>query len=377
MRSLWEKTPKIDLSRPAVRWGGAAGVLLIVGAIAATLVMRGGGAGPSSADQTVAEAKPAVVAAVTPVPVPEVEPTPEASIPTPEETPVEGMEMAASADGTTPTTDPAEATPETAAEAAARKRQAAEARKKRLAAQQRIEEIRLEREAAVQREQDEEIRRLLAAAKAAYAAGAVTKPAGDSAADRYLEVLKIRPTQPEARAGMDRIVNVLVEEARHAQSVGDAVALRKATTEIARVQPDNRMLPELESSLVSAESSRNVRTRREAADLDKVSRYIARAYELLDRKPFDMRAADAATKQYDLAETLVPMAPGLPTLKERLIEHYSIAVRTELSYKDSKRGVRAQRMIAYARKRNWMSTDLEELELTLKEAPVVGTVGAQ
>jgi hypothetical protein len=87
-----------------------------------------------------------------------------------------------------------------------------------------------------------------------------------------------------------------------------------------------------------------------------------------------MKAADAATKQYDLAASLVPMAPGLPTLKERLIEHYSVAVQTELNDKDTKR---AKRMIAYARKRNWMSSDLEELELSLKQAPVVGTAGAR
>ena len=51
---------------------------------------------------------------------------------------------------------------------------------------------------------------MLTAAKAAYAVGAVTQPAGDSAADRYRAVLKMRPNQPEARAGMERIVNVLV-----------------------------------------------------------------------------------------------------------------------------------------------------------------------
>jgi hypothetical protein len=260
------------------------------------------------------------------------------------------------------------------AEAAARKRQAAAQRKKNLAAQQRLAEIALEREAATTREQEEEVRNLLVAAKAAYAAGAVTQPVGDSAADRYRAVLKLRPNHPEAHAGMERILNTLVTEARHAQSVGDPIALRKATTEIARLQPDHRQLPELEVALAAVESSPSGRTRREAADLEKVTRYIARSYELLAKKPFDMKAADAATKQYDLAASLVPMAPGLPTLKERLIEYYSVAVRTELGAKDAKR---AERMIAYARKRNWMSSDLEELELTIKQAPVVETAGSK
>jgi hypothetical protein len=376
LRPLWEKVLRIDLKRPAVRWAGAASLLVVVVAIGATILIGRGGSEPS-AHEVAKAAEPATVAAAAPAPIaPETSATaPEIPLPTTEEPPAaEGQELVASnADAATAAAQ-ASATPETAAEAAARKRQAAETRKKRVAAQQRLEEIRVEHEAAVLREQDEEVRRLLTAAKAAYAAGAMTKPVGESAADRYRDVLKIQPNQPEARAGIERIIRVLVEEGRHAQSVGDAASLRKATTEIARLQPDNQVLPELETSLADAESSRNVRTRRASADLEKVARYIARAYELLERKPFDMRTADAATKQYDLAESLVPMAPGLPTLKERLIEHYSVAVQTELTAKDPKK---AQRMIAYARKRNWMSSDLEELDLSLKQAPVVGTAGAQ
>jgi serine/threonine-protein kinase PpkA len=375
MRSLWDKVPTVDLSRPAVRWAGAASLFVVVAASGAMLFLGGNREDSSAQENADAGNAAAVVAAAPPPPpvVPVVESAPETTPPTPEESAaLEGQELVASAtDGVTPD---AAAAAETAAQAAARKKQLAEQKKARLAAKQRLEEIRLEREAAVIREQDEEVQRLLAAAKAAYAVGAVTKPAGDSAADRYREVLKIRPDQAEARAGMERIINVLVTEARHAQSSGDATALRKATTEIKRLQPDHRDLPELEVSLAAIESSPGGRTRREAADMEKVSRYIARAYELLDRKPFDMRIADQATKQYDLAATLVPMAPGLPTLKERLIAHYAIAVRTELNAKDPKR---AQRMIAYARKRNWMSTDLEDLELAIKQAPVVGTVGAQ
>ncbi|HEY5807282.1 MAG TPA: hypothetical protein VIT67_04915 [Povalibacter sp.] len=44
--------------------------------------------------------------------------------------------------------------------------------------------------------------------------------------------------------------------------------------------------------------------RREAANLKRAAKYVARAYEYLDRKPFDMRAADAATDQYDRAASV-------------------------------------------------------------------------
>ncbi len=381
LRTLWEKVPsipKIDWSRPAVRWAGAASLLVVVAAVGTTVALRGGGASPSSADVIANDA--AAVAAAPPVQpsVPAAEPAPDASLPTSEEAvAADGQELLAATtpDGTTPA-DAAAPAPDPAAEAL-RKKQLAEQRKQRLAAQQRLKEIALEREATALRQQEEEVRNLLASARSAYKVGAVTYPAGECAADFYRAVLKLRPDNAEARQGMERIVNVFVTEARHAQSVGDPVALRKATTEIARLQPDHRQLPELEVALAAVESSPSGRTRREAADLEKVSRHIARSYELLSKKPFDLKAADAATKQYDLAASLVPMAPGLPTLKERLIEHYSVAVRTELAAKDAKRTQRAERMIAYARKRNWMSTDLEDLELSIKQAPVVETAGGK
>ena len=292
---------------------------------------------------------------------------PQTPVPTPED------QIAASVPDSPPVTDPALPNPDPAAEAAARERAPAEARTKRLA-QRRLKEIRAESEATALREKEELIQRLLAAAKSAYAVGAFTHPDGDSAADRYREVLKLQPNQPEAVAGLQRIADVFVEEARHAQSVSDAAALRKFVAEVKRVNPNHRVLPELESALVDLESSRVARNRRDAADLERVSKHIAKSYWYLDRKPFDLRAADAATNQYDLAAALVPMAPGLPLLKERIVSAYPVAVRTELAGKDTKR---ALRMISNARKRNWFSSELEELEISITHAKPTETLGAK
>jgi hypothetical protein len=59
------------------------------------------------------------------------------------------------------------------------------------------------------------------------------------------------------------------------------------------------------------------------------------------------------------------MAPGLPSLRERLIGAYAVAVRTEIDSHDPKR---AQKLINTAHKRKWTSDELDQLEAGLKAA---------
>jgi len=363
LRALWDKIPKADLSGNSARWAGVAVVLLLVAAIGATLSLRAPSV-PKVAGASAPSAKTA----------PDVtSPNPRASTAAPSDT---APAPEAQTDELTPVDVSAAIElpkPDPAADAAARSREAAEARKKRFAVQ-RLEEIRLEREAELARAQEDNIQRLLAAAKGAYAQGAYIMPAGDSAADRYREVLKMRANHPEAVAGLQRIANVLGEEARRAAAVGDADTLRSLVTDIGNLQPDHRLLPELENSLANIEASPTQRSRREAANLERVHKIIDKAYWYLARKPFDLRAADSATDQYDLAAGLMPMAPGLPVLKERIISAYSVAVSTELRGRDPKR---AARVISYARKRDWMSPELEELDLSIRQQAPSQTLGAK
>ena len=362
LRSLWSKFPKLKLDGRTARWAGVAGVLVLVVAISTALILR---SNPSAANKVAAQND--VVSPVTAADSrsaamkidPAKQAVPQSPVPSPQ-----GQVVASTPDSAL-ATDPASAKTDPAAEAAARE--------KRLA-RKRLEEIRLENAAIAQRQKDELIQRLLAAAKSAYAVGAFTHPEGDSAADRYREILKLRPNQPEAVAGLQHIADVFVEEARHARSVGDAAALRKLVAKVTQLNPNHRVLPELQTALGALESSGSSHSRREAADLDRVSRYIAKSYWYLDRKPFDLRAADSATNQYDLAAALVPMAPGLPSLKERIISAYPVAVRAELAGKDTKR---ALRVISNARKRNWISSELEELEISITQARPAETLGAK
>jgi hypothetical protein len=252
---------------------------------------------------------------------------------------------------------------------AAREARLAEARRQRQAERQRQLEEQQQRDAeakvAALRSRQEKIQQLLASAKTLYAQGALALPRGASAADRYHEVLQLQPDQPEAIAGRQRIARVLTEEALHAESVGDADALRTLIPQIAWIQPGHPQLVELQSALNDIQSNPTELSRRETINLERAEKHVAKAYEHLDREPYDLRAADAATDEYDRASSALERAPGLPLLRERLIGSYAEAVQTELADDDSKA---ALRVISFARKRKWMTPELEQMETRIQQA---------
>ena len=59
--------------------------------------------------------------------------------------------------------------------------------------------------------EEDEVTRLLAAAKADLKSRRLTSPAGNNAWDRYQRVLEIDPTNPEAVQGMDRVIDSYME----------------------------------------------------------------------------------------------------------------------------------------------------------------------
>ena len=254
------------------------------------------------------------------------------------------------------------------AAAAARRRRLAEERRQRKAAESQVLAQRAaELKAAQLQAQEAQIQELLAQAKSEYAAGALWQPDGANAADRYRNILRIQPGRAEALAGAQRVANVLAAEAAQTESVGDIFAARRLIDQVHSLQPDHPKLPDLEARLeklqaVPAGPDANDRLR-----LDKAAKFIARAVVDLDRTPLDFRAADDATDQYDRALSADPMAPGLPSLKERLIVAYATAAQTELGNHEPKR---AQKLINTARKRKWSSEELDQLEASLKSGSV-------
>jgi len=250
-----------------------------------------------------------------------------------------------------------------AAAAARRKRLAEERRQRKATESQVLAQRAAELKAAQLQAQEAQIQELLTEAKSEYAAGALWQPDGANAADRYRNILRIQPGRAEALAGAQRVANVLAAEAAQTESVGDIFAARRLIDQVQTLRPSHPKLPELQARFeqlqaVPAGPDANDRLR-----LDKAAKFIARAVVDLDRTPLDFRAADDATDQYDRALSAAATAPGLPSLKERLIVAYATAVQTELNNHEPKR---AQKLINTAHKRKWSSEELDQLEASLK-----------
>jgi serine/threonine-protein kinase PpkA len=263
--------------------------------------------------------------------------------------------------GATPPADDARAQDEEAA----RRKRLAESRRQRKA-----EEALVARHAAQLRaaQMQAQIQVLLVAAKDEYAAGALWQPSGANAADRYREILKIQPGHAEALAGAQRVANVLAAEAVQTESVGDIYTAKLLVDQIQSLQPSHPKLAQLQARLQELQTKPAVVDSRDRGRLDKASKYIARAQEDLGHTPLDFKAADDATDQYDRALSAAPMAPGLPSLKERLIAAYAAATRTELTNHQPKQ---ALKLINSAHKRNWSSDELDQLEASIKTAGAV------
>jgi serine/threonine-protein kinase PpkA len=357
IRSQWAGLGRRLMQPAALRWVGGGAALLAIVAVASVMLAR---TEPPATKAPVAQtsAVPALPAQVPePAPTAGLDTLPESDVPAADAQPV-GTEVVAALD------------PE--AEAATEKARMAEARERRKA-RQRLAEIEKENKTIAGRQQEELIQRLLAAARQAYAIGAYTRPAGDSAADRYRDILGLHPEHPDAVAGLRRIADLRAEEARRALAVSDADKARGLIDDITKLQPAHPALTDLQVAMATLEATPQQQGRKQAAALERANKHIQKAYRHLERRPFDQKAADLATDEYDYAVAQMSMAPDLPALKERIIASYSEIVRAEIRGNDFKG---ALRMISYARKRRWLSAELEELEISARALSPPQTLGS-
>jgi hypothetical protein len=246
------------------------------------------------------------------------------------------------------------------AEAAARRKLLLAQRRQRKAEEARQAE---EARAAQLAAQELQIKDLLAAAETQYRAGALWQPPGSNAADSYRAILTMQPQRADALAGVQRLANVLAEEAEAAEASGNLDSSRQLIDQVQSLQPTHPKLPGLQERFQQLQSSPTVLDARDRGRLEKAGKYIKRAEEDLDRKPLDFKAVDDATDQYDRALSTAPKAPGLPSLKERLVAAYPTVVQTVLDLHDTKR---AKKLIGNAHKRNWSSPELDQLETALQ-----------
>jgi len=210
----------------------------------------------------------------------------------------------------------------------------------------------------------ETIKELLDRAQRDYAEGRLIEPANNNAAHRYKEILVLDPTQLEALAGAKRIVGILAAEAEHVAIAGDQARTQQYIAQIRALQPQDGSLLELDARLNALLASPVVLSARQQQRYNRSAQRIDNAYDVLKNQPLDLRTLDQAIDEYDHAAALVAQAPGLPTLKDRIILAFPAATRGELANDDSKR---ALRVVAIARQRGWFTPELEVLERQAKE----------
>ncbi len=115
----------------------------------------------------------------------------------------------------------------------------------------------------------------LAAAGAAFDAGRLIAPPGDSALDRYRRVLSTYPGDPEAEAGLDRIADQLLTSAETAmleERVDDAA---RAIEDARLVRPNNMRLAFLSAQLGKERERRLIALARQSADTGNFTRAIS------------------------------------------------------------------------------------------------------
>ena len=278
-------------------------------------------------------------------------------------TPTPSEDSAPAAGSAVPAAAPADASLRQAQTLARRKRLAEERRQRKEDEARMLAQHTAEERAAQLQAQETQIQEKLLAAKREFSSGAFWKPAGANAADHYRDILRMQPMRPEALAGAQRVANVLVAEAAQTESVGDVYNTRLLLEQIESLQPDHPKLADLVARLEQLQTQPTSADSRNRERLDRAAKYMARVEQDLGRSPLDYRAVDAATDEYDRALSAASMAPGLPSLRERLISAYAVAVRTEIDNHDPKR---AQKLISTAHKRHWTSEELDQLEASVK-----------
>lgn len=213
-------------------------------------------------------------------------------------------------------------------------------------------------------QKSDRIRELLDRAQRDYQEGRLIEPAKNNAAFRYNEVLALDPSQLEAISGARRIVAILVGEAEHAAIAGDRARAQQYIDQIKELQPQDPSLIELNARLQALSDSPVVLSSRQQFLYGLSSDSVDRGLDRLKNDPLNLRTIDRAIDDYDRAENWVSQAPGLPTLKDRIILSFPAATRAELA-RDNSLG--ALRVVELARERGWFVPELAALETQAKE----------
>jgi hypothetical protein len=168
----------------------------------------------------------------------------------------------------------------------------------------------------------------------------------------------------EARAGISRIVTVMVQEARNQVGVGSQEDATELVGLIRSLQPDHPELPILDARLIQLQSTRVVQSRSERNSQESAKKAINSANGQLNKDPLTRAIVNSAVKDYNTAQTRAPLAPGLAALETRLQLGIAKVAQAEFSNGNPKE---AQKVIDLARSQGWMTPELEQLERTIAQ----------
>jgi serine/threonine protein kinase len=219
-------------------------------------------------------------------------------------------------------------------------------------------EERKKKEEAERIAREKDINRLLATVQNDYYDGRIYLPAGNSAIDHYLEIIKLSSGQPDAQAGVRRITEVMSAEIDRYLKAGRTTEGGALIARLRAVQPQNAQLAGFDTRLLTPVEPSN----RERAKLVKNERDVKKANELLDKKTFSFRDMDSASDDYQDLAKASPETPGLETLRERIVIMIPGAAKAQWEDNNMKD---AKRIVEMARKRNLGSDELQKLEATL------------
>jgi periplasmic protein TonB len=192
-------------------------------------------------------------------------------------------------------------------------------------------------------------RSLLEQAEGAFAAGRIIEPEFDNALGHYLALLAAEPDNADAKAGVDRVVAYLENQAEGAIFQNDWDAARAYAAVISNVRPDDA----------------HARSLRERADrFEKIEQLTVKALDQFSRGRLVSPASDNAAASYRAILQLDPAnsvaQQGLKSIVLRLVANAQSA-----AYAGENN--RAKSFIAQARKLDPTTAGLNEIEKSTRQ----------
>ncbi len=218
-----------------------------------------------------------------------------------------------------------------------------------------------------QLEQQVQVQTLLGRAEDNLRAGRLAGSAEDSALKRYRQVLAINPQEPEALAGLNRVAELLLDEASKAvanheydtalASLDLAESIRSSNPRVAQVRDEIALLRSVELPQLTAGEVE------QTPDQKRAGRLIAQAQSNLNRKPLTLSRVKAAATLYERAVKYTPDSAAPAQLRSQITAAYQSLAETYMANDEPRK---ARDVIEQARQHDWLSADIPQLEVLIQ-----------